>query len=262
MNNRNNLIFLFAFFLFSVGLVTLLMSHRNFEKIKMTYWQTPLLFKNEPGFLFYKIENPQNKHRYMIQAQNKVVEHLKPFEIRDLQISFLPLHYGVQEVPMVCLESRFPLQFLRVWRHLQPDHKIVVYPEKINYIAALEKLPEDNPGQQRSKKNQPIEKEISHFDKFQQSDSLQDINWKMLAKTSELYVKKFESLAADQKNRVLRWSETESLNDIEKRKSQFAYWIDHFYKSKLPFTVEFEEQQIDVALNDYKSLVKALRLLL
>lgn len=262
MNNRNNLIFLFAFFLFSAGIVTLLKSHRNFEKIKTSFWQAPVIFKNELGYLIYKIENPQNEHRFMIQVQDKMIEHLKPFESRDLPVGFLPLKSGVQEVPILALESRFPLQFLRVWRFVQPDIKITVYPEKINYLNSIEKLPEENIGQQKSKNDLPIEKEISHFDKFQATDSLQDINWKMLAKTSELYVKKYESTAADEQNRFIRWADTEPLYDIEKRKSQFSFWIDQFYKLKVSFIVEYEDQQINIAVNDHRNLVKALRLLL
>ena len=262
VNNRNNLIFLFAFFLFSVGLVTMLMSHRNFEKIKMSFFQASILFKNELGVLSYKIENPGSKDSFMIQVHDKTVEHLKPLEKRDVQIGFLPTHYGIQQVPMQRLESRFPLQFLRVWRFLQPEVKITVFPEKINYFGVTLQQPENEAGEKRSRLNEALEKEISHFDRFKPADSPQHINWKMLAKTSDLYVTKFEPQADEQQHIVLRWSDTESLIDIEKRKSQFAFWIDHFYKLKKSFIVEFNEQQITVAVHDQKNMVKALRLLL
>ena len=228
----------------------------------MSFFQASILFKNELGVLSYKIENPGSKDSFMIQVHDKTVEHLKPLEKRDVQIGFLPTHYGIQQVPMQRLESRFPLQFLRVWRFLQPEVKITVFPEKINYFGVTLQQPENEAGEKRSRLNEALEKEISHFDRFKPADSPQHINWKMLAKTSDLYVTKFEPQAYEQQHIVLRWSDTESLIDIEKRKSQFAFWIDHFYKLKKSFIVEFNEQQITVAVHDQKNMVKALRLLL
>lgn len=240
----------------------MLMSHRNFEKIKMSFFQASILFKNEAGVLSYKIENPGSKDSFMIQVHDKTVEHLKPLEKRDVQISFLPTHYGTQQVPMQRLESRFPLQFLRVWRFLQPEFKITVFPEKINYFGVTTQQPESEAGEKRPQTNEALEKEISHFDRFQQTDPLQHINWKMLAKTSDLYVTKFEPQADEQQHIVLRWKDTAPLGDIEKRKSQFAFCIDYFFKQKKTFIVEFDEQQIAVGIHDQKNMVKALRLLL
>lgn len=262
VNNRNNLIFLFAFFLFSVGLVTMLMTHKNFEKIKLAFLQSSLLFKNEAGILTYKIENSRAKESFMIEVADKTIESIKPLEKRDLQLSFLPQSYGVMQVPMQKLESRFPLQFLRVWRYMQPEVRITVFPEKINYFGQDSQQKDIESGIQKLHLQESLEKEISHFDRFQVTDPTQHINWKILAKTGELYSNKYESLAADKLQVILRWKDTEPLVELEKRKSQFTYWMDHFYKLKVPFAVIFEEQQVDVQPHDYKNLVKALRFML
>lgn len=262
VNNRNNLLFLFAFFLFSVGVVTMMMTHRNFEKIKFNFLQASLMFKNEPGFLTYKMENSGRKDSYMISVAEKTIEHIKASEKKDIQISFTPLSYGVISTPIQKLESLFPLQFLRVWRFLQPEVKITIFPEKINYFSLESHQSERESGFKNVQAQESSEKEISHFDQYQETDSPQHINWKMLAKMNDLYVNKFESQVRDQKQIVILWKDTEVLNDIEKRKSQFAYWIDYAYKQKKTFMVQFEEQQILVASFDQKNLMKALRLLL
>jgi uncharacterized protein (DUF58 family) len=240
----------------------MLMSHRNFEKLRMSFLQSSLLFKNEAGILSYKIENPGNKDSFMIQVADKTVEHIKPQEKRDVQVSFTPPDYGVMQVPMLKLESNFPLQFLRVWRFLQPEIKITVYPEKINYFGMVTQQPEPDAGLAKIQTQDSVEKEISHFDRFQLTDPPQHINWKILAKTSQLYVNKFESQANEEEQIVLRWKDTEPLVDLEKRKSQFTYWVDHFFKLKKSFVIDFDEQYIVVAPQDHKSLVKGLRLLL
>jgi uncharacterized protein (DUF58 family) len=240
----------------------MLMTHRNFEKIKISFLQASLLFKNEPGVLTYKMENPRNKDSFMISAAEKTIESIKAFEKKDVQISFTPLNYGVIPLPMQKLESRFPLQFLRVWRFQQSEVKITIFPEKINYFGLESHQPESESGLQNAQARESSEKEISHFDQFQDTDSPQHINWKMLAKMNNLYVNKFESQAEDQKQIVIRWKDTEPLIDIEKRKSQLVYWIDYAFKMKKAFVVLFEEQQVSVALYDQKSLIKALRLLL
>lgn len=262
VNNRNNLIFLFAFFLFSVGIVTMMMSHRNFEKIKMSFLQSSLLFKNEVGVLTYKMENPRNKDSFMVLAADKTVEYIKAQEKKDVQIPFTPSSYGVMQLPIQKLESRFPLQFLRVWRFVQPEVKLTVFPEKINYFGLLSREPESETGAHKTQHQEAIEKEISHFDRFQVTDPPQYINWKMLAKTDDLYINKYESQADETQQIVIRWKDTEPLTDIEKRKSQLSFWIDYFYKAKKSFVVVFDEQQVSVAPHDYKSLIKALRLLL
>jgi len=262
VNNKNNLIFLFAFFLFSVGLVTMLMSHRNFEKIKLSFLHASLLFKNETGVLTYNIENPRAKDSFVISVADKTIDSIRANEKRDVQINYLPENYGVFQVPMQKLESRFPLQFLRVWRYIQPEVRVTVFPEKINYFGLDSQQAEIETGVQKKQLQESLEKEISHFDRFQMTDPPQHINWKILAKTNDLYVNKYESLAGEQQQVVLRWKDTEPLVDIEKRKSQFAYWIDEVYKLKKPFIVEFAEQKIEVAQNDQKHLLKALRLLL
>lgn len=262
VNNRNNLIFLFSFFLFSVGLVTMLMSHKNFEKIKLSFLQASLLFKNEAGFLHYKMENTGSKDSFMIQLADKIVEHLRPQENRELQVMYTPVKYGVMQVPMQRIESRFPLQFLQVWRFVQPEVKITVYPEKINYFGQPEQQLQIEAGKEKRQPQESVEKEISHFDRFNQGDSPQHINWKILAKTSELYSNKFETQADEEALIVLNWKDTEPLVDLEKRKSQFAFWIDHVYHLKKPFVIIFGDQQVSVAPLDLKSLVKGLRLLI
>lgn len=262
VNNRNNLIFLFAFFLFSVGLVTMMFSHRNFEKIKLSFQQASLLFKNEAGTLTYKIENPRNQDSFMIAVGDKTVEQIKAQEKNDVHVAFTPTNYGVMQVPMQRLESQFPLQFLRVWRFLQPDVRVTVFPEKINYVGLLSHQPESEAGPQKTQMQEALEKEISHFDRFQPTDPPQHINWKILAKTNDLYVNKFEAQANEEEQIVIRWKDTEPLADLEKRKSQMAYWIDHFFKLKKSFVVSFDEQDIAVAAQDQKSFIRALRLLL
>ncbi len=262
VNNRNNLIFLFAFFLFSVGLVTMLLTHRNFEKIKLQFLNSSILFKNEPGILNYTLENPRNQESFMISVADKTIEHIESEAKREVQISFKPANYGVGPLPLQRMESRFPLQFLLVWRFVQPEVKITVYPEKINYFATEESQPVEQAGVQQAQSPESLEKEISHFDRFKETDPPQHINWKILAKTNNLYVNKFESQANEQKRVLINWKDTEPLVDLEKRKSQFSFWLDYVYKLKKPFVVLFEEQQILVEANDQKSLVKALRLLL
>ncbi len=240
----------------------MLMSHKNFEKIKMSFLHASLLFKNEAGVLTYNIENPRAKDSFVISVGDKTVDSIHAHEKRDVQISYLPDHYGVYQLPVQKLESRFPLQFLRVWRYIQPEVRITVFPEKINYFGLSALISEIETGVQKKQLQDSLEKEISHFDRFQVTDPPQHINWKILAKTNDLYVNKYESLASEQQQVVLRWKDTEPLVDIEKRKSQFAYWIDEVYKLKKSFVVEFEEQKVEVAQNDYKHLLKALRLLL
>lgn len=228
----------------------------------MSFLQSSVLFKNEAGILSYNMENSGAKDSFMIQVADKTIEHLQPHEKCDVQVLFTPQQYGVMQLPMQKLESRFPLQFLRVWRFLQPEVKIAVYPEKVNYFGIAAQQAETETGMHKIQAHETLEKEISHFDRFQVTDPPQHINWKILAKTNDLYVNKFESQANELKQVVIRWSDTEPLVDFEKRKSQFSFWIDHFFKLKKSFVVIFEDQQIAVAPHDQKSLIKALRLLL
>lgn len=240
----------------------MVLSHRNFEKISLTFLKSSLLFKNEAGILNYKIENSGLKDSFMIQVNSKIVEHLLPQDSKEMQIDFTPVHYGIQNVPLQRFESRFPLQFLVVWRFFQPSLKITVFPEKINYLDPSRQESETQAGGLSIQPEESLEKEFSHFDRFQQTDSIQHINWKIFSKTNQLFITKFENKGDEEQHIVLRWSETEVLNDIEKRKSQFSYWIDDLFKEKKKFLVEYENQQITVNINDHKSLVKALRLLL
>lgn len=240
----------------------MLLTHRNFEKIKLQFLNSSILFKNEAGILNYVLENPRNQESYMISVGDKTIEHIESEAKRDVQISYKPDHYGVAPLPLQRMESRFPLQFLLVWRFVQPEVKITVYPEKINYFATEERKPIKQAGVLQAYVQESLEKEISHFDRFQVTDPPQHINWKILAKTNNLYVNKFESQADEQTRILVNWKDTEPLVDLEKRKSQFSFWLDYVYKLKKPFVVLYEEHQIFVELNDQKSLVKALRLLL
>ena len=240
----------------------MLLTHRNFEKIKLQFLNSSILFKNESGTLNYTLENPRNQESFMISVGDKTVEHIESEAKREVQISYKPTNYGVGTLPLQRMESRFPLQFLLVWRFVQPEVKITVYPEKINYFAIEEIQPIDQAGVLQAQAQESSEKEISHFDRFQMTDPPQHINWKILAKTNNLYVNKFESQANEQKRILVNWKDTEPLVDLEKRKSQFSFWLDYVYKLKKPFVVLFEEQQILVEANDQKSLAKALRLLL
>lgn len=240
----------------------MLMTHKNFEKIKIGFLHASVLFKNETGALTYKIENCREKDSFMIDIADKTIEALRALEKKDVTIKFLPESYGMLQVPMQKSESQFPLQFLRVWRYTQPEVRITVFPEKINYFGFTAPQSDVESGAQQINFQDNLEKEISHFDRFQRADSTQHINWKILAKTGELYTNKYETRADEQPQVVIRWTDTEPLVDLEKRKSQFTYWIDHFYKLKISFIVIFEEQQITVLPYAQRSLLQALRLML
>lgn len=262
VNNRNNLIFLFAFFLFSVGLVTMLFSHRNFEKIRFSFLQASLLFKNEVGKLTYRLENLRTQDSFMISVGDSTVDHIESRGQKDVQVTFKPEKYGLVQVPVLQAESYFPLRFLRVWRFIQPEVKLTIFPEKINYLSSNMSDIESQIGVDNLVNQEVIEKEISHFDRFQPTDAPHLINWKMLAKTDDLYINRYHSPMDEQKQIVIKWQDTESLLDIEKRKSQMSFWIDHLYKSKKPFTVVFDRQQVSVGSGDLKSVNKALRMLI
>lgn len=278
VNNKNNLIFLFSFFLFSMGLVTTLKANANLEKIDIDLVSHPLFFKNEKALIKYKIINQSKKPCYEIRIRTFIdadtssatsadiqiihIPELKPFASQIIQIEVIPLSTGLLAWPHLILESYFPMQFVRTWKITQAQKEILVYPEKINYFGLEKPLQNSNSKIRKTMTSSSEDKEFAYSTEAHEITSDQKINWKLYAKTDHLYVNQFDHPLNEDHFYEIDFNHTKSLNDIDKQKSQFTYWVDYLYQNNFNFSARLGSFKINIEKHQEIKVISLLNRLL
>ena len=254
LNNKNNLIFLFSFFLFSVGITTTLITNKNIEKIKLNFDPGQYFFKNENSTLFFTLINYGKINIYELifkwskTSPNDIshtIVQLKKKESTSVLLEHTFTKKGLQQLPEITIESYFPFNFLRVWKYRQFSESMVwVFPQKINFAHELKSDYVDytNANLNIYKASNSHEKEFSYLDRSPNESINRDINWKSYAKTDSLYLNKYEYLSDSHNQIEINWQNTESLKDIDKRKSHMSYVIDDLYKKRANLKVVFPQK--------------------
>ncbi len=102
-----------------------------------------------------------------------------------VQLAFLPQQRGLQPVPALTAETRFPLGTFRVWTFWRPASQVLVYPAPEVWPAPL---PEGEPRSGGAARAH-MPRASGEFDgvrSYQRGDPIKLVVWKKLAKADEL----------------------------------------------------------------------------
>ncbi len=138
----------------------------------------------------------------------------------DLHVAFQPERRGLQRVPAVTLETRFPLGTFRVWAHWRPAAQVLVYPRP---EAHPPPLPPGDPAPGGAMARQaPTVGEFDGVRSYRRGDPLKLVVWKKAAKADELV-----SRDSQQAQRQALWLDLAraGTGGTEQRLSRLCAWV-------------------------------------
>lgn len=230
----NNLIYAAVFFIISLSIQNMIRCAKNVENFDMHLTNIDPLFAGEVG-------------RIPCEAQSKKLQKLYDIELyhplMTTELTVVPLIYKKKEerfhiliqpplrgefsVGHIKVVSRFPFDFFKSWKTLAFEQKFLVYPERkgTSLFDAHSKflLGKD-------------EDDFQHHEEYHISSPPQRLDWKVYARTQELYVKKYSSQSV--MNASFNWDDLTHFSSVEAKLSQLSLWIYEAHHHQMEFSLK------------------------
>lgn len=230
INDQLSLGYLLTFLLAGSGLSSMHATHNTLRGLTLHLRPVPPTFAGQQAVLDLRITNPAAK-RYGIGLRLAGLEHMKDISWMDADaiaqtpahLSFVPIHRGLQRVPNLRVETRFPLGLFRAWSIWRPAAQVLVYPcpepdaPPLPVLSALI----DGRGSVRSSSG-----EFDGVRAYQRGDALKLVVWKKAAQAMQAggdLVSRDNSASASQEL-WLDYAQCAGL-DPERRLSRLAAWL-------------------------------------
>jgi len=231
MNYNNSMAYMLTFLLGSVGLVSILHTHRMLLDLKIEVGKVAPVFAGDPARFQILINN----HGY--SPRHALVWQLKPLKNKNFQSSSIitidvpanqtiavTLSMPTEKRGRIFLErvmvySRFPLGLFHAWAYLDLDASVIVYPAPMGN----EELPQgllENQGQNTAFAGSGDD--FIGYREYQLGDSPQHIDWKAVAREKGWLIKQFGG--ADISQIWLTWNDVNHL-ELELALSQLCLWV-------------------------------------
>lgn len=235
----NNILYFFVFLLISMGLTTAVVTNKNIEKLSINDLKFEKLFAEEKNSLsvfienkdkaeplwdliFYLAEKKENTNLVgELQATNKLV------------LSWTPQKRGLQRLPRITAESRFPFKMLRAWKHFDRADKVIIFASR----KGQEELP-PQPGDRSGDQQGRTESEglFRDYREFQKNDAPSRIDWRRSLKHGKQLVKNYEQ-GGDQ-HIFLNWEMSSFAGSFEDRVSQMSLWVSICHERNISFSLK------------------------
>lgn len=226
INYQLNLGYLLTFLLAGSTVVGMHVCHGTLRGLTMNLIAPEPVFTGDVAMIDVNLQNPRRSTRYGIGVALLGSDQWSwvdvPAQARvTLQVAFKPERRGLQRVPTLTAETRFPLGTFRVWTVWRPAAEVLVYP-------APERAPPPLPaGEPRTHGGSSVARAQSsgEFDgvrAYRRGDPLKLIVWKKAAQTDQLV-----SRDASQAQRVELWLDQRHTGVIqpELQLSRLCAWV-------------------------------------
>lgn len=189
INYELNLGYLLTFLLTGSGLVSLLIGHRTLRALALSLISPEPQFAGTPARLRIRLHNTLSQTRHGIGlavwgSRNWAWTDVPAQGDAQVQIGFDPGRRGLHALPMLTVETRFPLGTFRVWALWQPAARVLIYPAP---EAHPPPLPQGEPsGPERQGGQRASGSEFDGVRAYRRGDPMKQVVWKKAASTGEL----------------------------------------------------------------------------
>ena len=219
INYENSLGFMLAFLLGSLGLLGMVHTHQNINKLNIQIGRAESVFAGQNIKFPITLSQNTNKLRPGLQLLSNSEQvsnaHLYNESSTNTQLILKSHHRGYVSPGRVKLFTEFPLGLFHAWSWLNLDSQCLVYPAPYQQHAPINQSSVDQAGTSNNVK-QGVD-DFSGIRQYQSGDLPNHMAWKAIAKTGKLQTKLFNNDAS--KNIWISWSELDPSLDIEKRLS-------------------------------------------
>ena len=190
INYQLNLGYLLTFMLAGSALVGMHLCHGTLRGLTLQLQPVEASFLGRNTMIAIDLVSSRRRVRHGIGLRVLGSDHWiwtnVPGQARaTVHIAFQPTRRGLQPIPALTAETRFPLGTFRVWTIWRPASRVLVYPAPETWPPPL---PEGEPraGHAATARLQRASGEFDGVRSYQRGDPLKLVVWKKLAKADEL----------------------------------------------------------------------------
>lgn len=245
---NNNLVFLLAFFLFSLLVVSMVQTHYNLKGVRLHFLSAEDGFAREPVSLLFHLEQRRARvkraihirplSRHWVQAGEACVS-MTPQEARKaVRLRVVLNERGIHPLPHFVIETFFPLGLFRAWKVFRPKGGVVIYPQPQG-VRTLPTSRFEAGEHDLGLRNSP-EGDFGELKNYQTGESYHQVAWKHYARTGSLYTK-------------VHWGEEHSHFQLpwephgaafESYLQQMSAWIKAAVEGNATFSMDLPRRQI------------------
>jgi uncharacterized protein (DUF58 family) len=222
-NYNNNMGFVLAFALASLGMITIIHTYRNMAGLSLSAGRSSAVFCGETARFNMVVDNRSSQTRYSVYVQTmdekSTITDVAADSSTTVQLVMPATRRGVLRLGTITIQTCFPLGLFRAWSYVQLDMQALVYPR-----PAAGSRPAPLKGARHG--HRPGEtagtEDFLGLRAYAVGDSLRHVHWKALARDQDMMTKQFcDSEATAQ---WLDWDDLAGL-DPEARLSQLCRWV-------------------------------------
>ena len=226
----NNLLYLYTFFLTSLGVTSLWLTHVNIADIKVDSFETEEIFADSPAFSLVNIYNNSSNYRHFIGIYHSkekiaIIPEIPAKSFYQTRIELGTYTRGSHAMPTLQLNTTFPFFLLNSWKVFRPKETFIVFPKREgNSHLPLQGHQQDNDEGRIVDPIKGTDFEFAGHRKFNSGDSMRQVDWKAYARTERMLIKDYQGYQPPEIE--LRWQSTSASLTTEARLSQLALWIE------------------------------------
>lgn len=228
INYQLNLGYALTFLLAGVGVVSMHLTHGNLRGLTLHLRPTQPGFAGEPARLDVVVHNPgAERHALALRFEDGARWGSGPAWCdaprqgqAAVQLAFSPPARGWHPVPVLVLETVFPLGLFRAWTVWRPAARQLAWPRPEQPAPPLPQT-QGSPGPERPSRLQQGG-ELDGVRPWRRGDSMRQVAWKKVARSGELVSRETAGSAARELR--LDWADTPGTG-TEARLSRLAAWV-------------------------------------
>ena len=219
--------YLLTFLLFSIALVSMLLTWRNMAGLVLRSGRAEPVHAGEIAEFSLTVRNGSNLPRYALQfdvpdAARSVLVDAAPDAETATSLALPTRERGRMTLPRIRLSSTFPLGLWRAWSYWHPAVSVVIWPSAETPVPPLPAgLAQDG----RTTGSGPGEEDFSAVRPYRDGDSPRRLAWKAMARSGndEPLTKDFDGGVGGEL--ALDWRALPASLDTESRLSRLCAWV-------------------------------------
>ena len=253
INFQLNLGFLLTFMLTGASLVSIGVGYRNLLGMQLGLHAPQAAFVGQALPLGLKLDNPSRRARYALgvrlyEEPSYSMANVPAQGQTTVQLAMLASQRGLQPLPAVVVETRFPLGVFRMWTVFRSDEKALVYPSPESHPPPLPQGLADA-GQGHSARLHASSGELDGVRGYRRGDPLKLVVWKKAASALATGVGPFVVRDSQQQSQQDLWLDAGrcGLAEREAQLSRLTAWVLQAEQQGLRYGLRIVANGSDIA---------------
>lgn len=249
INYSNSLAFALTFLLASIGIIGILSTFRNLNRLRFHAGRAEPVFAGKTASFAIGVQNTTRIERLAIQLAlpdqaAEVVDTLDD-EIVWVNLQRPATHRGVLEMGRFTISTCYPLGLFRAWAHVDLTMHCIVYPAP----APEQELPFSLVDVEGASGDKGLgHDDFAALRPYHAGDSLRHVHWKTLAREQGLQTKLFGGHQVEEV--WLDWSLLPGMS-VEDRLSLLCRWVLEADQAGMAYGLKLPDLSIDPDLGEH-----------